>query len=327
MELKFDYKLTKVEQLADFLQEAISVKELSVGEKLPSINYLSKRYHISRDTVFKAFNLLKDKGLIDSKQGKSYFVTSPTTDILLLLDEYSQFKETLYTNFRQKLPLTYSVDLWFHQYNKKLFNTIINDAKGRYSKYIIMNYQDDQFSDVLDGIDKDRLLLLDFGKFDKKDFSFICQNFDENFYAALDSISERLAKYQKIVFVFNKNHKHPKSSIEYFKKFCNDKSFEYEIFDEFTDQMNLIEGYAYIVIKQSDVVNIVRRCRDEGFTSGKEVGIITYNDNPFYEVVGDGLTSISIDFKMMGTMAADFVLKQQPIHCILPTNVIIRNSL
>ncbi|MHB9143693.1 MAG: S8 family serine peptidase [Paludibacter sp.] len=84
------------------------------------------------------------------------------------------------------------------------------------------------------------------------------------------------------------------------------------------------------------VVDAINRARTQGrnekgsivvFASGNEIGIITYNDNPFYEVVGDGLTSISIDFKMMGSMAADFVLNQQPIHCILPTNVIIRNSL
>ncbi len=55
MELKFDHKATKVQQLTDYIQGAIFEKELQVGDKLPSINYLSRKYCVSRDTVFKAF--------------------------------------------------------------------------------------------------------------------------------------------------------------------------------------------------------------------------------------------------------------------------------
>ena len=100
MSLKFNQSSTKTQQLADYLQKAISENNLKVGEKLPSINDLSKKYHVSRDTVFKSFLILKERGLIDSMQGKSYFVASHTTEVFLLLDEYSQFKESLYRSLR-----------------------------------------------------------------------------------------------------------------------------------------------------------------------------------------------------------------------------------
>ena len=327
MGLQFDHKLTKVKQLAGYIQEAITVNELKAGDKLPSINFLSRKHRVSRDTVFKAFKLLKERGLIDSNQGKSYFVTTSTTDILILLDEYSQFKEALYTSFRQKLPLAYRIDLWFHQYNEALFNTIIKESCGRYSKYVVMNYSNDTLSEALKGINPQRLLLLDFGKFDKQDYSYICQNFDENFYNALVSIENKLEKYEKLVFVFNKSHKHPKSSIEYFVKFCKDYQFSYGITDEFTENSTVEKKHLYIAIKQSDVVNIVKSFRQENFTPGIEAGIIAYNDNPIYEVVAaNGITSISVDFRLMGSMAADFILSNKPVQTYLPTNVIVRES-
>ena len=91
--------------------------------------------------------------------------------------------------------------------------------------------------------------------------------------------------------------------------------------------MNVEKGNLYIAIKQSDVVNIIKSFRRENFSPGAEAGIIAYNDNPIYEVVADGISSISIDFRLMGAMASQFVLSGESIQTYLPTNVIIRNSL
>ena len=54
---------------------------------LPSINALSKTYHVSRDTVFKAFADLRERKLIDSTPGKGYYVTNRKEKIFLLLDD------------------------------------------------------------------------------------------------------------------------------------------------------------------------------------------------------------------------------------------------
>ena len=222
MGLIFHNKTTKVQQLTDFIQGAIVSQELRAGDKLPSINYMSSEYNVSRDTVFKAFLKLKERGLIDSIHGKNYYVSNLSTNILLVLDEYSPFKEALYNSLVKKLPSTYKVDLWFHQYNKNLFDTIINESYGRYNKYIVMNYDNEKFSETLEKIEKGRLLLLDFGKFDKKEYSYVCQDFDEGFYDALLSAHQELLKYNQLVFILNKHHKHPQSSVDYFTKFCND---------------------------------------------------------------------------------------------------------
>ena len=326
MSLQFNHKSTKVQQLTDYIQRSISASDLRTGDKLPSINHLSKKYNVSRDTVFKAFSDLKKRGIIDSVHGKSYFVATHSKSILLLLDEFTPFKEVLYNTLLTSLPSYYKIDLWFHQYNEHLFNQIISNSVGMYNYYIVMNYNNEKISEVLATVDKKKLLLLDFGKFDKKGYSYVCQDFDESLYKALDSIKMQLKKYNKLYFVFNKYHKHPQSSKHYFSQFCLDNNFEFEIIDEITDKTTIQKNSFYLVIKQQDLVSIIRQGKREYFQIGKDYGLLAYNDNPFFEIIESGVSSIGIDWQKMGEKAASFVTGNTPIHFYLPTIITDRNS-
>ncbi|MDY9917764.1 MAG: GntR family transcriptional regulator [Proteiniphilum sp.] len=327
MELKFNNKNTKVQQLTDFIQRSIAARELKVGDKLPSINELSQKFHLSRDTVFKAFADLKSRGIIDSIHGKNYYVASHTKNILLLLDEYTPFKEVMYNTLRERIPSYYEIDLWFHQYNEHLFNQIISNSAGMHNSYLVMNYHNEKFSEALTKIDKKKLLLIDFGKFDKNGYSYVCQDFDTAFYKALETIKTRLKKYRKLFFVFNKYHKHPQSSKEYFSKFCIDNNLPFEIIDEITDKTIISKNAFYLVIKQEDLVTIIRKGRLEQLKAGRDYGLLAYNENPFYEVIENGIASIGVNWEKMGNLAADFVMNEDPVQEFLPTEIILRDSL
>lgn len=322
----FGQHSSKVTQLADTLSQAISMKEFHEGDSLPSINQLSAQYKVSRDTVFKAFLDLRERGLIDSTPGKGYYVTSQVTNILLLLDQYTPFKEALYNSFVRRLPINYKVDLLFHQYNERLFNTIIRESTGKYKKYVVMNFDNEKFSTALNKINPARLLLLDFGKFEKEKYSYICQDFDEEFYKALLSLNEKIQKYRQLVFLFSKGLKHPQSSKEYFIRFCQEQGFLYEIIEDI-ENLTVRKGTAYIAIKQQDVVKVVKQGRLEGLKCGSDFGLLAYNDIPSYEVIDEGITALSIDWDMMGNEAANFVLNNVPIQKYLPTEVRLRRSL
>ena len=276
--------------------------------------------------MFKAFLDLRERGLIDSTPGKGYYVTSQVTNVLLLLDQYTPFKEALYNSFVKRLPINYKVDLLFHQYNERLFNTIIRESVGKYNKYIVMNFDNEKFSTALNKINPARLLLLDFGKFEKSKYFYICQDFDESFYQALLTLEDKMHKYRHIVFLFSKGLKHPQSSKEYFIRFCEEQGFSYEI-QEDIENLVVQKGAAYIAIKQQDVVKVVKQGRLEGLKCGKDFGLLAYNDIPSYEVIDEGITSLSIDWEMMGNEAANFVLNNVPIQKYLPTEVRLRNSL
>lgn len=326
MSIKFKQQTTKVQQLADMISQAISMKQYLDGDPLPSINELSKNYNVSRDTVFKAFINLRERGLIDSTPGKGYYVTNKLTQVLLLLDEYSPFKEVLYNSFIRNLPITYKVDLLFHQYNERLFNTIIRESIGKYNKYIIMNFDNEKFSTALNKINPARMLLLDFGKFDKATYSYICQDFDQGFYNVLLQLNQRLKKYKKLNLLFPDRLKHPQSSQNFFIQFCQDQHYDFEVIHD-VDNLDIKKGEVYMAIKQQDVVRVIKGGRLNQLKCGKDFGLIAYNDIPSYEVIDNGITALSIDWEMMGNNAAKFVQENQSIKINLETKIILRHSI
>ena len=123
-----------------------------------------------------------------------------------------------------------------------------------------------------------------------------------------------------------KNLKHPQSSKEDFTRFCEEQGFLCEI-QEDIENLTVRKGVVYIAIKQQDVVKVVKQGRLEGLKCGKDFGLLAYNDIPSYEVIDEGITSLSIDWEMMGNEAANFVLNNVPIQKYLPTEVRLRKSL
>jgi len=184
-QIKFSNSTSKIKSLADAISLSIMQERLKEGDNLLSINEASTLHKVSRDTVFKAYNDLKKRGLIDSTPQKGYFVTGEVNHILLLLDAYSSFKQNLYHRLIANLPENYKVDLIFHQYNERLFETIVRESIGKYSMYVIMNFSNEQFSDTLKAIPTNKLLLLDFGNFEKSEYSYICQDFNDSFFNCL----------------------------------------------------------------------------------------------------------------------------------------------
>jgi len=326
-QIKFSNSTSKIKSLADGISLSIMQGRLKVGDNLLSINEASSLHKVSRDTVFKAYNELKKRGLIDSTPQKGYFVTGEVNHILLLLDTYSSFKQNLYHRFIANLPENYKVDLIFHQYNERLFETIVRESIGKYSMYVIMNFSNTHFSETLTAIPSTKLLLLDFGDFEKSEYSYICQDFNQSLFDCLNEGKELLKKYKKLTFVFPEELCHPVSAIEYFMKFCLTEKFEYEVIRKESDWKGVEAGTAYVCILSEDLVKIIKAADSAGLKVGSDIGLIAINDEPVLEVIKDGISSISIDFGLMGEKAANFITGKQPIQEYLPTELIIRSSI
>jgi GntR family transcriptional repressor for pyruvate dehydrogenase complex len=69
-------KTSLYEQIADALEQAI-IRSSSRSEKLPSEQELSKRFNVSRTVTREALKVLKERGLIQSRNGEGSFITKP----------------------------------------------------------------------------------------------------------------------------------------------------------------------------------------------------------------------------------------------------------
>jgi DNA-binding transcriptional regulator YhcF (GntR family) len=317
---------TKMQRVINAILNAINYGAYEIGDELPSINKLSTQFELSRDTVFKAYCELKKRGLVESTPAKGYRVARITSKVLLFLDSYSPFKDELYNSFASNLPPDYKVDLAFHHYNYAVFESVLLDSIGKYNMYVVMNFNNEKISDILYRIDANKLLILDWGKYKDEKYAYVCQDFGEQPYNCLVQARDMLKKYRKICCVYPEGSYHPAVTLDYFKRFCSESCLPWEI-TEVLDDASVLAGQAYFFFRQKDLVDLLKIARAKGLRTGIEIGLLAYNDSPLFEVIEKGITTISTDFRMMGVRAAEYVKTKERIQEIIPTRLIIRNSL
>lgn len=318
---------TKQNGLSEAIARAIEKVPLMPGTPLPSVNRLSKAQGVSRDTVFKAYRRLKERGLIDSTPAKGYFVQQPVCRVLVMLDHYSYFKDTFYNALAahtRNLPV--SLDLLFHYYNPDIFATRIEESLSKYNLFVVMNHSSGALHPVLNKIDPAKLILIDWGHLSSQPFSYVAQDYGEGFRSALTEAFPDLRRYQKLYYVQPPQNLHPEISRTLFAEFCRENGLEWHFTPRLTPEMVQPEQ-AYLIIPHETVVDAVKTCRDKALTIGKDVGILAINDTPLFEVIGPGISAISAHFEAMGIAAARFIETRNPIAQTVPTRYLRRASL
>ena len=98
---------------------------------------------------------------------------------------------------------------------------------------------------------------------------------------------------------------------------------------QYVDQLRALSDkvIAYIVIEETDLVNLIKNCKQNKFMVGKDVGIISCNETPLKEILLDGITVISTDHAKMGETAAKLILENKKEKIKNPFKLILRKSL
>jgi len=316
----------KFQQLVDSVIDSISRNQLKEGDMLPSVNQLMKESNLSRDTVFKAYAELKRRGVVESVPNRGYFVTQKITKVFLFLDTFKAYKEVLYGSFLKNLPKNISVDLHFHHYNIGVFEKIVHESLGKYTKYIIMNFDHERVPEIIGKIPDKQLLIIDWKIHAKENQSAVYQNFGTSVYSCLEQHLESIQKYNHFTFFYPPFTYHPKTAIDYFRKFCNDYQIKYSvIFDE--EKFRIKKGGLYLLVSDRTLAWFLDQCAEKGFEPGREAGVISYNETPMKKYVKNGISVISTDFELMGQKAAEFVTSNKPVQFEVPTILKLRSSL
>jgi DNA-binding transcriptional regulator YhcF (GntR family) len=332
MESKFHFtvnphsNLLKFQQLIDSINESISKNLLQIGDTLPSVNQLCKESSLSRDTVFKAYAELKNRGVIESVPNRGYFVAKAVTKVFLFLDTFKAYKEVLYGSFLESLPENIAVDLHFHHYNIDDFEKIIKESAGKYTKYIIMNFDHERVPEIISQIPDGKLLVIDWNVYAQDGTSAICQDFGQALYDSLKSGIDLIRKYEKFIYLYPSFTYHPKISIDYFSKFCSENQINYSILYDFK-KFDLQKGELYLMVSDRTLAKFLDQCHQKNLLLGEEAGVISYNETPMKKYVKEGITVISTDFELMGKKIAEFVTTGEKTNLVIPTKLTIRKSI
>jgi DNA-binding transcriptional regulator YhcF (GntR family) len=308
----------KYQQLIDGIIDGINSGLFEHGNQLPSINKVASEFNMARMTVTKAYDDLREKGLISSHHGKGFYVSSTNTKnalrVFILMDALTPYKEILYESIIQNLGEDVSHNLFFHYHDMELFEELITNNLGKYNHYIILPHFNISVARIVSKIPKDKLLVLDINiKEFSDDYSILFQNFESNIYQGLSTSLEKVKKYQQINLVLSsKSFQYtPDGIIQGFTKFCTVNDLEFDIIPDLDDDYELQVNQAYIVFREYDLIKMINWTTKNKLKVGKDVGIISYDDTPLKEIIAEGISVISNDFKKMGQRAAQMIINRE----------------
>lgn len=335
-------RVPKYQQIIDSIINNISLGNLTMDQKIPSINMFSEEFYLSRDTVEKAYSILKERNIITSIRGKGYYISKTKliskVNILFLVNKLSSYKMRTYNHFIDTIGANSHTDLHIYHCDESLFLNLLDKNKSAYDYFIIMpNFKTedlkhasltDKVIKALNKIPKDKLVIMDNIKPSLNGaLAEIYQDFENDIYFALKEGLTKIKKYKKIMLIYPEKavYPYPRRILHGFRKFCVENKLDFEILDKVYDDMILKKGDLFITIEEADLVSLVKQVREDEYKLGTDIGIISYNDTPLKELLG--ITVMSTDFKVMGETAATMILNKKKGKVKVPFNFIDRESL
>ena len=328
-------KTPKYQQIIDSILSGIESGEVKLGDRLPSVNRMLIDFDISRDTIVKAYDRLQKMGVVESVQGKGYFVNSENTNrkarVFLLFNKLSAHKKIIYDSLYQTLGDQASIDFYIYNNDFRLFkNYIASNLSNNFSHFVIIAHfleGGQNAFEIINQIPKSKLILLD-----KKvegvtgDFGAVYQAFAQDIYSALTEVLNSLKKYQRLKIILPSYSYHPYDIVVGFKDFCSEYAFDHEVVEDIST-CAINQGDAFINVMEDDLVTLIKRIKALEMVVGQEVGIISYNETPLKEILLNGITVISTDFRALGNSVGQMILENRREQIANPFHVVLRNSL
>jgi len=325
---------SKYLQIVNAVLKEIEKGTIKAGDNMPSINELSIELDIARDTVERGYKQLRQLGVLNAVPRRGYFIESTEfrrpLSVFLLFNKLSAPKKQVYDALTKELGDKASIDFYIYNNDFHLFKRLLSGNKDHYTNYVIIPHfieGGERAHEIIDGIPKDKLLLLDkllpgiSGK-----YGAIYIDYENDIYEALTEAMERLEKYRTIKLIFPENSYYPKEIRKGFTHFCQDNAFNYKIISDIQNEP-IKEGDVFINMIEDDLVTLIEKIQPTSLKIGEQVGIISYNETPFKRVILNGITTISSDFYEMGVMIAHAIMSQSTEKQKVPFRLTLRPSL
>ena len=160
----------------------------------------------------------------------------------------------------------------------------------------------------------------------KGDFNYVSQEFEQSTYKILSELADTIKTFDELIFFHVPGSLDPVEIIKSFKRFTKDFNINTRILNEY-EPGSVEKGKVYFTLNNSEIWMILKDCEAKKLQPGKDVGILSHNDEVVKEIIGGGITTYSADFCLLGKTVGQAVLKKEKIQEVIPTVLIRRKSL
>ncbi|QIP16220.1 GntR family transcriptional regulator [Spirosoma aureum] len=330
-----DYSNTpKYQQIYNSIVEGIENRDIIPGDKLPSIHELCAEFDVAKGTIERAYELLKEKEIIEAVRGKGFYInytkTGQNLKIFLLFNKLSAHKKIIYDSFVELLGPGVAIDFFIYNNDFRLFRDLIERQARNHTHYVIIGHfyeGGEKANELINSLPKHKLIILDkLLEGVSGTYAAVFQNFEKDLYQALTDALPLLKKYTTLCILFPSYTYHPKAILNGFYKFCYEHNFNTRVIDNIQQEV-IYPQQAYINLMEDDLVELIKKIKMTTYIVGQEVGILSYNETPLKEFLLEGITVMSTDFAQMGRTAAQLVLNASVEHIENPFQLIVRKSL
>ena len=316
-------------QLVEQFEDAIRSGKLKPGEQIPSMNDFAVQLGISKETVKKTYGILREKGLLVPQQGKGFYVAeageASKPRVLVLFDKLSIYKEVLFNSLAEELGDKADLTILTHNQNLELFTYYLDTSLDKYDFYVISPHfpLDDRTqaaaTKLIARVPNRKLIMVDHWlQSYTGNYGAVYQDFENDVYDGLKQGLDKLKASSCLKVITLPSSLYGPMICKGVDRFC----MEYDIPVEFMNSApeTVAPGETYLVINSqldSGLAALARRIKAQNLEVGKDVFIISYNEFDLNEVVLNGLTTISTDFKQMGHTVATMILNRKTwkVHC------------
>lgn len=317
-------------QITDQIERAVRSGELPAGSQLPSMNELAAGQHISRETVKKAYCILRDKGILRPRQGKGFYVADPADaskvpSVLLVFDKFSIYKQLMFNSFAAEIGDRAEMTILTHNQSLDLLKYYLDNNLDNFDYYVITpHFPLDEASQrqalkLVSRIPNRKLIVLDrLVPGLSGNFGAVYQDFENDIYYGLTEGLDKLRSSSVLKVVTLPASLYGAQIRKGVERFAGDYSIPVRFYSQVPDGIEKMDTFLLLNSQIDEgLVRLSRKIAARGLRVGTDVRIISYNEFELNEIMLGGLTTVSTDFREMGKIAARMILSRNlsKVHC------------
>ncbi len=339
LKLNLESQIPVYKQVVGQIEQLIQDGIYTENYLLPSMNELAATLEISKETVKKAYSILRNKGYINARQGKGFYVAAPNAtaklNVLLLFDKLSNYKQVLFNSFSKEIGDAAEVTIRLHNQNVDLLEYYIDENLDLFDYYVITPHfpldsaTQKRVAKILSRIPNRKLIMVDRWMQELTgNYGVVYQDFENDAYEGLECGLQKIKTHKKLNVVTLPSSLYHDSVSRAVERFCSDNHIDVEFHTQITPEIIRAREVYLILNSQYDLglIELIRRARELKYKVGRDISIISYNESPINEIILNGLTTISTDFHQMGVLVARMILDKRLSKVKCDFHMIRRNS-